>query len=98
MADSAIALAIIANKASPNKMMKLNFDLVLFVASVKENKIIAITPISTALNTNKKLRSLYISFPVYIKADRNTNKVTKTIGVKILAIVGEILFTSSGLF
>jgi hypothetical protein len=58
MAESAIAFAMMANKASPKRMIKLNFELTLFVASVYENKIIAITPINTILNTNKKLRSL----------------------------------------
>ena len=58
IAESAIPLAMIVNMANPRRMIKLILELVLFVSSVKENKIIAITPINNTLNRSKKLRSL----------------------------------------
>ena len=60
----AYILGIVLGWMCANKIIKLNFERVLFVASVNENKIMAMTPISTALNTNKKLRSLYIFLPL----------------------------------
>ena len=39
IAESAIALAIIVSNAKPSKMIRLIFELALFVTSVKENKI-----------------------------------------------------------
>lgn len=58
IAESAIALATIVNKERMNKKIKCILDLSLLVTSVNENKIIAITAISNALNNKRKLRSL----------------------------------------
>ena len=58
IAESAMAFAMIVNKDKLNNKIKCIFEFALFTVVVNENKMMAITAISKALNNNKKLRSL----------------------------------------
>ena len=75
-------------------MIKLNFCFKLVEVSEIEKTIIPMTPISIILKINKKFLLLYGSFPETAKVIRKIIKVIRTSGLKIVAIIGAILFVS----
>ena len=78
-----------------NRIISLNLCFLRMDVSETEKTITAITPNSIILNINKNSRSLYGFLPEIARAVRYIIAVSKTSGLKILAIMGAILLVNA---